>query len=408
MAFGLFAYKRNLKVLKKLYDENIVLQNLPEKIDFKEAKTVEEAVKFTKDVLKVKDVDEGFTLDALNFVNKGLTEVSNANKGKVFMPRKIWFEEMAAKEEHFIAYVNSDIKSPYFGHLSINKKYFNDEVMSKKLNELLGIDVHKSKSNINTSKPTEVKSNINTPKPKTLDIRLCYEPKVYDLLNKYHESADSLNILEKRELYFNLVKGVEFFESKFYLSPLSLLSYNLETFNNIGIKVDVDAFKKLSTKEQSKKLKDLFLQLQEKTGNKQLNIEVPYESPRSAIWHEMGHLQDFAKNLKELDLRDKDIFSSSATINSVGERWVKIDQKLLQKLSLKQKKKAEKLYPNMYKFLSDQNIQQTAGKVSPYAQTSIGEFIAEVYAKMVNGDKLPNDVFELYKKYNGPMLPGLA
>ena len=112
VAFGLFAYKRNLKVLKKLYDENIVLQNLPEKIDFKEAKTVEEAVKFTKDVLKVKDVDEGFTLDALNFVNKGLTEVSNANKGKVFMPRKIWFDEMAAKEENCIAYINQDIKSP--------------------------------------------------------------------------------------------------------------------------------------------------------------------------------------------------------------------------------------------------------------------------------------------------------
>ena len=99
-------------------------------------------------------------------------------------------------------------------------------------------------------------------------------------------------------------------------------------------------------------------------------------------------------------LRDKDIFSSSATINSVAERWVRIDQELLQKLSLNQKKKFEKLNPNMYKFLTDQNIQQTAGKVSPYAQTGIGEFIAEVYAKMVNGDKLPNDVFELYKKYN--------
>ena len=54
--------------------------------------------------------------------------------------------------------------------------------------------------------------------------------------------------------------------------------------------------------------------------------------------------------------------------------------------------------------MTDQNIQQTAGKVSWYAQTSIGEFVAEVYAKLVSGAKLPDDVMALYKKYNGPML----
>lgn len=51
-----------------------------------------------------------------------------------------------------------------------------------------------------------------------------------------------------------------------------------------------------------------------------------------------------------------------------------------------------------------QEYQQAAGKVSEYAQTSIGEFIAETYAKMVRGDKITDDVMKLYEKYNGPKL----
>ena len=50
----------------------------------------------------------------------------------------------------------------------------------------------------------------------------------------------------------------------------------------------------------------------------------------------------------------------------------------------------------------------TAGKVSAYAQTSIGEFIAETYAKMVSGDTIPDDVLKLYKKYNGPLPKAFA
>ena len=53
---------------------------------------------------------------------------------------------------------------------------------------------------------------------------------------------------------------------------------------------------------------------------------------------------------------------------------------------------------------TNQDYQQSAGKVSSYAQTSIGEFIAETYAKMVRGEKIPDDVMTLYNKYNGPKL----
>ena len=61
----------------------------------------------------------------------------------------------------------------------------------------------------------------------------------------------------------------------------------------------------------------------------------------------------------------------------------------------------------MYEHLTNSEIQKTAGKISPYAQTGIGEFIADTYAELIKGTKLSDDVMALYKKYNGP-LPGIG
>ena len=72
--------KHQTSKLTKLYNEKIQLQNLAEHIDFKEAKTVEEGIKFAKEVLKVGEVDSNFTLDAINYANRSITKVSNANK----------------------------------------------------------------------------------------------------------------------------------------------------------------------------------------------------------------------------------------------------------------------------------------------------------------------------------------
>lgn len=55
-------------------------------------------------------------------------------------------------------------------------------------------------------------------------------------------------------------------------------------------------------------------------------------------------------------------------------------------------------------FINTESIQATAGKVSDYAKTSRHEFIAETYARLIEGEKLPEDVMALYKKYNGPMI----
>jgi hypothetical protein len=64
-------------------------------------------------------------------------------------------------------------------------------------------------------------------------------------------------------------------------------------------------------------------------------------------------------------------------------------------------------YPKELKaWVDNQDYMQTANRVSAYASYGPGEFIAETFAKMIDGNKLPNEVLALYKKLNGPNVPG--
>ena len=62
----------------------------------------------------------------------------------------------------------------------------------------------------------------------------------------------------------------------------------------------------------------------------------------------------------------------------------------------------------MYEFLTNQETQELAGRVSTYAKSGIGEFIAEYYQRMAQvrkyGGTMAEDVEALYKKYNGTMI----
>ena len=55
------AHQRNK--IAKLYKEKLILSNLGENLQFKEAASVEEGIKFAKEVLKIPEVDSNFTLD---------------------------------------------------------------------------------------------------------------------------------------------------------------------------------------------------------------------------------------------------------------------------------------------------------------------------------------------------------
>jgi hypothetical protein len=49
-----------------------------------------------------------------------------------------------------------------------------------------------------------------------------------------------------------------------------------------------------------------------------------------------------------------------------------------------------------------------AMKVSDYASTDFREFVAETYKALLIGHTFPQDVMDLYRKYNGPEVPQRA
>jgi hypothetical protein len=135
----------------------------------------------------------------------------------------------------------------------------------------------------------------------------------------------------------------------------------------------------------------------------------------------MGHLQDFAKNLKELDLKTWKIptwkgakdqaeapkagkkVEDRIGVDELQNRWGGTTYDGFEILLKEHPEEFKKLYPDLYEHLTNKEIKETSLKVSDYASTSIGEFVAEVYKMMISGREIPSDVMNLYKKYNGPL-----
>ena len=84
------------------------------------------------------------------------------------------------------------------------------------------------------------------------------------------------------------------------------------------------------------------------------------------------------------------------TKNGIDIRWGRIDNFKEKGINIQQ-------ISMLKDFFSDAE-QKAIGKVSNYAKTGIGEFVAETYAGLVEGKKFSDDVIALYKKYGGPAL----
>ena len=398
IAAGVLISKHETGKLTKLYNEKMQLVNLAEKIDFKEAKTVDEGIKFAKDVLKIGEVGDGFTLDAINYANKGLVDVANANKGHLFMPKKLIFEEL---EEDVSAQVCGNVYSNRFGEFAINKRFFDTKVLDEKLKKILFYSDGKQKFKLNNK---DGKIEI----PILLNVGMVPDKKCESLIKQFYENSAGMNIADKRKLVHTISAHNEALNGQFECFPLDTLKKNRDFYEKkLGIKIDIESLSKKSTEEQTDYLCDLAAEVREKGFWTKYDMKL--QNPEKTIYHEMGHLQDYAKNLKELDVKTRKITKASKKhrikgVDHVSNRWGGLTYDGFKDLFDKNPKEFQKRFPDLYEFLTNQTTQQTAGKVSWYAQTSIGEFIADVYAELVSGAKLPDDVMALYKKCNGPML----
>lgn len=406
--------RHQTKHLKKLYDEKLIMSNLPENIVFKEAKTLEEAMDFAKNILKIKNVDKNFSLEALNVTNRGLVDVSNANKGKSYLPTTLTY--IKPQKDTAIASVYNDIKSNKFGTLNINPKYFDnkelDKIIEKNLFSKDNLKLFIKKRNSETYQSLLLFNfqKINT------------DNELSQLIEKFYSNKATMTLSEKKLLAHSLTENYKK-NSRYKYSPISFLEEISSKYQTVleqhNIKIDFKTLKSKNKKEQIKEVENIL----QKISNEEDMITQTYSihRPETTIYHEMGHLQDFGKNLKDLDVKQnqftlkgfwedlkKEFKGESNNINLrplFDNRWGGITYNGFEELLKKNPDKFKQLYPDLYEFLTTPEIQETAGKISKYSQSSIGEFIAETYVKMINKEYIPDDVMKLYKKYNGPLLP---
>ena len=370
----------------------MVLSKLPENIEWKAAKTLDEAMKFTKDTLGIKEVDKNFTLEALNDTNACITDICNLHKGKLYMPTALEYTDRLGKNTR--AAITGEIRSKNYGKMSINKRYFDRDFLI----EDLKIDLYKD----NIKKKFALSEDKYISNYERNGLVPYFDKNFTKYLDKYYSDPSKLSLDELR-IISRTMEHMDDVLDRPKVCPMTLLKDLQSEFKKNGINVSIDELSKLSTKEQSKFLIDSLRKLG-KNGQQKF-IKVDIHLPDKTIYHEMGHLQDFGKNLKDALSKSYKDPNSNAIDNRFGN--IQNDAKL-KSLWEMDKEQFKKNYPDLYEFLTNQETQELAGRVSNYAKSGIGEFMADFYAQMATarkyGGTIAEDVEALYKKYNGTMI----
>jgi hypothetical protein len=242
------------------------------------------------------------------------------------------------------------------------------------------------------------------------------------LLEKFERNPKSLSTMEKRQLWQNGRLSMNRVDALLDQCPLELIKMLDKELTKSGkAAVNIEELSGKSRKELHDKVNEM-LKEYKRTKGSLFSLRYEQVNPFRTINHEMGHLQDYALNLKKLDIMQYELngrelwrqireaskrgekFEDRTGVEELDNRWGKRD--FLGKLMKKSPEEFKRKYPDAYEFLNNEKIQQTAGEVSLYAQTGIGEFVAEVHAGLIDGKKFSDAVMELYKKYNGPMPKG--
>lgn len=404
-------------------------KQLAEHIEFKPAQTLEEAIKFGKEHLGIKSYEDfgANDLDAINWLNEGFVNVSNRMKGKLRMPKQILFtDNQNILGEHSLAGVVSDSNLPqelkkYSGSFFLNKKFFSDPI------EAVNNDFKKALKHGYFEKTEDGKIKVNS----------LFAPETGDML---------IDIIEdfQREKSFNsavrvsvAIENMRNAVNAYTKNPLEVIQSllkdekNISMFKEAGINTSLNDIKNLSLKEQieirktmtallkeqneasyvnnligsdkqyaeklvekgfldkvetikeieTNKLAEIIKYTEEYTGKKEkfypieLCIdELDKSSPFATVYHEMGHLQDMKPRCLTTAKYNYDYSKYSQELKD----WVD----------------------------NDDNI-RIASRVSGYSTSGPGEFIAETFAKLVEGRKVSQEVKDLYRKLGGPELPNM-
>lgn len=335
---------------------------LAEQIDFKPAQTIEEAIQFGKDNLKIKKY-KGFTesdLEVLNFINEGLTNVSNKLKGTIRLPKTIKYKDI---KDSTLAQVG-----PFSKNFELNKNIFGN--MDKTIKDILKPIEESGLIKVSITENNKMKYSFL----KAFDEN-SIKPLIRQIAN--YKCGNCKTLKEKVDLYNSLGVLLDTFNAA-KKSPFRIIKQLIENpavkeaCQKSGISTDLEKIKTLSLAEQNQIVAQIFA----KTGIKaSLTFNIKDNSEFHAIYHELGHLQDVQPRC--FDTTNNHNFEYSKYTKAL-KKWVDNGADI-----------------------------QTANRVSEYASHGEGEFVAETFAKLMDGAKLPDDVIELYKRVKGPAIPGI-
>lgn len=335
-------------------------KKLAESIDFKPAQTIEEAIEFGKKHLGIRSYTgfEAKDIEVINWVNEGLVNTSNKMKGNLRMPKDIVYTDKLG--ENTLAGVVTEGK--YQGWFGVNKKIFSDvdKSIEKNLSSL--------KKCVEFTKNAE--GNWSYRADGILD-----ESDIQDLFKqfvKYKKGNFTFN--QKLDFYssLNVLKNRVNLANEVPLHTIKNLLENPEVkqlCSNNGILTDIEKIKLLSNEEQHKIIQSMI----DNGVDFSIGFDIKSMSAFNTIYHEMGHIQDMTPRCLTTDKYKYDYSKYSDELKA----WV-----------------------------DNQENMQIANRVSEYASHGPGEFIAETFARMIQGNKLPDEVVALYKKLKGPAVPG--
>lgn len=354
---------------------------LSEHIDFTPAKTMEEAKEFAKKHLKIEKFDTANDLDMANWVNEGLVNINNKYKGKGHIPKEVMPvpDELKDKYKTVIAAMRSGVGKGFYmdSTLIVNVDYFNNA--HKSIDKMLKDFRFKAIPRKDGGNDIEMPILPFFNKDKQLDIMLLSEKFV-------NGKASKMDIVALNKSFKDYYAYSHFLAD----NPMTIINdvYSqkgvvdlLKKHMKQGSFKSVDELGKMTNKEQMDYLFEASDALTGLPFNQHPSSKI-LASKRSVfdtLYHEEGHLFHYKNTI--LDYEDMRVVYN------------------------KQTGKPDKIGALAKGFLESKEEQFIASTVSRYAKNSPLEFVAEVYARMLNGEKFGDDVMNLYNKYKGPVLP---
>lgn len=336
---------------------------LAKNINFKPAESVDDAIKFGKEQLNIKNYQgfEARDLDAINWVNEGLVNTANRMQGVVKMPKAIHYTDELADDvlAGIISGGNGEM-AKYNGDLVINRKIIDnlDDSLSKQIKTMSDGSQIKVDANGSYRAPLSDLDEIRPLAEKIYKYNNGQMTTMKEKLSLYNECCHFSDEIGTFLTYPD--RGIKQLLNNSDAKKI-LAGKNLET--------NLEVINTYSPEQKENLLHNMILEL--KKSDVDICLQHRTIDEFHTIYHEMGHLQD-------------EVIRTRAT----------------------GKFKNPSEYPQELKaWLNDTEAINTAARVSEYSTTGPGEFVAETYAGLISGTTYPNEVMALYKKLGGPIVP---